>query len=1020
MMKASGCPCHAVRIAERLYLASWCCSVVIAAAASAANGSSVTYTEGFESGYTLGAELRTHADWFYEEGNSGPSVEAGIGVAGSQGLTSGDRIFTWVAHPFDWNDPDFAGIDVQMDFETSSTGGFDDDRLGWMISNTDDSSSNIFGVQLDPGGADLNIEGYWDGVTSDDRRPHIVDLPPLSSSTWYRFRVEVTKLTATSAGISVSLTELDAGGNPVSTIATGSITDTSLMGDDAPNSKYFTAACLWPGYKNYTGATGDADNVLATIHDIVLDTIRITPDYIGAVVGSAAAVVSVAIPPGSNNNTDVQVTLTTDDAGVAVPAGATGGSLVLTFAQGGATQQDVGIDIGSVGIATITTTNDAGLEDDTLTVNVGSGAVTFAPASVVALEGTRMPVEVSISAGSNDTRSVEVTLTTDDAAVVVPVGASGGSLVLTFAAGAAAQQVVDLDFGVSGAASITSTNDGGLDDAVLPVHVSTGFNFTVSADPRDKITQWDNVLAAINSNVGGPGIFHLSAGDIDPLQPLRDKIDVRFGPSALWYPGIGNHEMETPADMTWLRNEYNNGNGVRTPLKNFTNQDGPASTVETTYTWDYGDAHFIMLNEYWDGTSDTGTDGDVVPALYDWLAADLAANSQPVVFVFGHEPAFPFNRHVGNSLDKYPANRDAFWNLLETEGVQAYFCGHTHVYKRYQPNPDGTWQIDVGNAGNVSDGYPDGHTFANVTVGSAEVRYDIWRNISGNFALEDTWTVLIGLKIGLSTSAIDRTVDRGQNLPDDVFTVGAVGPGTLHYTINDDAAWLSVSPDSGDVTSQDPDPIDIIYDVSGLPAGQHQATVTVSSPDAVNSPQTIVVTVTVEGPSIVLSDSVIDRTVFIGDDLPNDIFTVANGGPDTLNYTIGDDAGWLSVSPDAGASTGEADPIEVVYDVAGLSVDQHTAVISVSSTDAGNSPQTITVNLTVETVSPDFDHDGDVDQEDFGHLQICLTGTGTPQNDPACLDARLDDDTDVDVNDFATFQACMSGANVRAEPTCDD
>ena len=74
----------------------------------------------------------------------------------------------------------------------------------------------------------------------------------------------------------------------------------------------------------------------------------------------------------------------------------------------------------------------------------------------------------------------------------------------------------------------TTTNDGGLDNAALPVHVTTGFNFTVSADPRDKVTLWDAVLVGMNANIGGEGVFHVSCGDIDPLQPIRDKIDARI------------------------------------------------------------------------------------------------------------------------------------------------------------------------------------------------------------------------------------------------------------------------------------------------------------------------------------------------------------------------------------------------------------------------------------------------------------------------------------------------------------
>ena len=59
-----------------------------------------------------------------------------------------------------------------------------------------------------------------------------------------------------------------------------------------------------------------------------------------------------------------------------------------------------------------------------------------------------------------------------------------------------------------------------------------------------------------------------------------------------------------------------------------------------------------------------------------------------------------------------------------------------------------------------------------------------------------------------------------------------------------------------------------------------------------------------------------------------------------------------------------------------------------------------------------------MDQEDFGHLQACYTGVGVDQNDPDCQWARLDDDRDVDLDDFGIFQGCMSGPNVPADPDC--
>ena len=50
-----------------------------------------------------------------------------------------------------------------------------------------------------------------------------------------------------------------------------------------------------------------------------------------------------------------------------------------------------------------------------------------------------------------------------------------------------------------------------------------------------------------------------------------------------------------------------------------------------TYSFNYGNAHFVAINEYYDGTCDIGTEGDVVDELYNWLVADLDANTKPAV-----------------------------------------------------------------------------------------------------------------------------------------------------------------------------------------------------------------------------------------------------------------------------------------------------------------------------------------------------------------------------------------------------
>jgi len=237
------------------------------------------------------------------------------------------------------------------------------------------------------------------------------------------------------------------------------------------------------------------------------------------------------------------------------------------------------------------------------------------------------------------------------------------------------------------------------------------FTFFATADMReysgpgtyDNSDYFRGACEAIDAM--GAGAFMVSPGDIDPPDDVRYTIDQILGTDYLWYPVVGNHEAETSSDMAYLRAYDLDPNGGAPPNIVST---GPTNGVETNYSFDYENAHFVVINEYYDGFSDVGTDGDVLDSLYEWLQADLAATTQQHVFVFGHEPAYPQPdedngrlRHEDDSLNKYPVTRDRFWNLLRDQGVIAYICGHTHNYSAYYY--DGVWQLDAGHSRGAGD-----------------------------------------------------------------------------------------------------------------------------------------------------------------------------------------------------------------------------------------------------------------------------------------------------------------------------
>lgn len=177
-------------------------------------------------------------------------------------------------------------------------------------------------------------------------------------------------------------------------------------------------------------------------------------------------------------------------------------------------------------------------------------------------------------------------------------------------------------------------------------------------------------------------------------------------------------------------------------------------------------------------------------------------------------------------------------------------------------------------------------------------------------------------------------------------------------------------------------------------------------------------------PTISAVPSVFNRNVIRGQNLSGDTFTLSNTGGSVLNYTITDNASWLSASPSSGAVASVPVNIAINYSTAGLATGPYTGVMTITAPGATNTPRTVTVNLTVNPppyARSDFDQDTDVDLDDYGELQRCMTGDGFTITDPTCLDADLTGDDDVDSGDFTKFLACLSGARVPViDTTCDD
>jgi hypothetical protein len=175
------------------------------------------------------------------------------------------------------------------------------------------------------------------------------------------------------------------------------------------------------------------------------------------------------------------------------------------------------------------------------------------------------------------------------------------------------------------------------------------------------------------------------------------------------------------------------------------------------------------------------------------------------------------------------------------------------------------------------------------------------------------------------------------------FTVSNSGGGTLNWTVTDNQSWLSASPTSG----QNSGTVTVTVSRTGLSAGTYTGTITVSDPNATNSPRAVSVSMQVGGSGGNAKIKLNRSKLYFGASGSKitgfQNISVSNSGTGTLNWSASDNKSWLSVSPTSGTNSGV---ISVTASTSGLSVGTYTGTVTVSASNASNTPQAVTVTLT--------------------------------------------------------------------------
>lgn len=200
-----------------------------------------------------------------------------------------------------------------------------------------------------------------------------------------------------------------------------------------------------------------------------------------------------------------------------------------------------------------------------------------------------------------------------------------------------------------------------------------GFSFIymsdTQADPeKGDYSAWGKLLQAAAKDERQP-VFVMIGGDLVNDGNDQQEWDSFFAAggkvlkSLKLYPAMGNHD-NTPLYKDIFDLPVN----------------GPTGKEEAFYSFDYGDAHFTVL--------DSNSMGAADPKDIDWLKNDLFGTDKTYKIVMFHHPAYPAV-DIPKDTNRAETIRNNFIPIMEEAGVDLVLSGHQHVYMRTYPLRDG-------------------------------------------------------------------------------------------------------------------------------------------------------------------------------------------------------------------------------------------------------------------------------------------------------------------------------------------
>lgn len=212
-----------------------------------------------------------------------------------------------------------------------------------------------------------------------------------------------------------------------------------------------------------------------------------------------------------------------------------------------------------------------------------------------------------------------------------------------------------------------------------PTTGSTGaFRFWAVGDSGTGSSTQTAVMNAMLADAGATlPDFAVHLGDIAYNSGTDQEFtDNHFTPfntvlrNTVMWPSLGNHEAASVNTSLQTGPYY-----AAHVLPSAGQAGGIVSGTEAYYSFDYANAHFVVLDSQ---DSSRAVGGPMLT----WLANDLSATTQQWLIAYWHHPPYSKGTHDSDSESQLVEMRERALPILEAAGVDLVLSGHSHAYER--------------------------------------------------------------------------------------------------------------------------------------------------------------------------------------------------------------------------------------------------------------------------------------------------------------------------------------------------